>query len=205
MEKLTVRQDEILDYIKKYKAKHGYPPTIREICTALNKRSSATVHAHLNNLEKKGYIKKDNFKNRSIELLVTNNYEYENQNVSNIPLIEKITTDDPMDAIEKPEKLYSIPSTIIPKNKGVFAIQVKDDSMIKVGIFKGDIAIIQVQRTANDKDIVVAINDKKELTLKTYYRDELGIRLQPENDSLKPIIIKKVNILGKMIGLYRKI
>lgn len=205
MEKLTERQDGILEFIMKFIAKHGYPPTIREICKELGLRSPATVHTHLNNLENKGYIRKDGSKNRSIELLIKNKYDEKNKNVIDIPLLGRIPAGNPMEAIEMPDEYFSIPTNLIPKNKSVFALKVKGESMINAGIYNGDIVIVQVQKTAKNGDKVVAMTEKNETTLKTYYKEEDRYRLQPENDIMKPIITKKISILGKVIGLYRKI
>ena len=205
MEKLTDRQDEILEFIKKYKAKHGFPPTIREICKELNLKSPATVHTHLNNLVNKGYIKKDSSKNRSIELLVKNNYAIENQNVIEVPLLGKVTAGNPIEAIEFPNEYFNVPTSLIPKNKEVFALKVRGDSMINVGIYDNDIVIVQRQKTAKNGEKIVAMTDKKEVTLKTFYKEKNSIRLQPENDTMEPIIVSNVTILGKVIGLYRKI
>ena len=193
MEKLTEKQEEILDYIKKFKAKHGFPPTIREICKALNKKSSATVHTHLNNLEKKGYIKKNNSKNRSIELLVKNNYDSEKLSIVDIPLLGNVAAGNPIDAIEMPNEYFSVPSSLIPKKKNIFALLVKGDSMINAGILDGDVVIVQVKKTAENGDIVVAMTDKNEVTLKRFYKIDngKGVRLEPENDNMEPIIVKK--------------
>ena len=204
MEKLTDRQDEILEFIKKYKAKHGFPPTIREICKELNLKSPATVHTHLNNLVNKGYIKKDSSKNRSIELLVKNNYAIENQNVIEVPLLGKVTAGNPIEAIEFPNEYFNVPTSLIPKNKEVFALKVRGDSMINVGIYDNDIVIVQRQNTARNGDIVVAMTENNEVTLKTFYKEEDHIRLQPENDTMQPFIFKNITILGKAIGLFRK-
>ena len=205
MEKLTNRQDEILEFIKKYKAKHGYPPTIREICKYLNLKSPATVHTHLNNLVAKGYIKKDSSKNRSIELLVKNNYAKENQNIIEVPLLGKVTAGNPIEAIEYPNEYFSVPTSLIPKNKEIFALNVRGESMINVGIHDNDIVLVQKQRTAKNGEMVVAMIDKKDVTLKTFYKEKNKIRLQPENDNMEPIIVDSLIILGKIVGLYRKI
>ncbi len=206
MEKLTEKQNKILDLIKKYKAKHGYPPTIREICKELNLKSTATVHTHLNNLENKGYIKRDNTKNRSIELLVKNNYDIQNQSSIEIPLLGKVSTKtNPIQAIEFPNEYFNVPTSLVPKNKDLFALKVRGNSMINIGIHDNDIVIVKKQKSARNKDIVVAIPDKNEVTVKTYYKEKNIIRLQPENDNMQPIIVKDITILGKVVGLFRKI
>ena len=173
MEELTDRQEEILDTIKKYIAKNGYPPTVREIGALLNLSSPATTHFHLNRLEKKGYIKKGKSKNRCLEVLVPNEY-------------------------------LTIPTEIIPKKSEVFALNVEGTSMINKGIEDGDIVIIKRLSTANNGDIVAAMTSENEVTLKSFYKEKDHIRLQPENDTMKPIILDNVTILGKAVGLYRK-
>ena len=184
-------------------AKKGYPPTVREICSALNLKSPATVHAHLNTLSDKGYIKKNNSKNRAIELLVKNEYEIED--VVDVPLLGKVTAGSPIEAIEMPDEYFTLPTYLIPAHKEVFTLKVWGESMINAGIHDGDIVIVQKQVTANNGDIVVAMNEDNEVTLKTFYKENGYFRLQPENDTMDPIILDKVSIIGKAIGLYRKI
>ena len=202
-EKLTSKQNQVLDYLKKFMAKKGYPPTVREICSALNLKSPATVHAHLNTLSDKGYIKKNNSKNRAIELLVKNEYEIED--VVDVPLLGKVTAGSPIEAIEMPDEYFTLPTYLIPAHKEVFTLKVWGESMINAGIHDGDIVIVQKQVTANNGDIVVAMNEDNEVTLKTFYKENGYFRLQPENDTMDPIILDKVSIIGKAIGLYRKI
>lgn len=204
MELLTYRQQQILNTIKKFIAKNGYPPTVREIGTILNLSSPATTHFHLEKLETKGYIKKNKTKNRSIELLVPNEYLNKNNDITNIALIGTITAGNPIEAIENPNEYFSIPTNIIPKKGEVFALHVKGESMINKGINDGDIVIIQKCKNANNGDIVAAMTDDYEVTLKTFYKEKKHIRLQPENDNMLPIILNNITILGKAIGLYRK-
>lgn len=205
MEKLTKRQSDILQVIKEFMVQNGYPPTVREIGTVLNLNSPATIHFHLKKIEEKGYIKKDSSKNRTIELLVPNEYEQKQNDVVQVPLLGKITAGNPIDAIEMPNEFFSIPANLIPKKKEVFTLKVSGESMIKVGIYDGDIVIVQKQNTANNGDTVVAMNENNEVTLKTFYKEKAHFRLQPENDTMEPIILKQVTILGKAIGLYRKL
>ena len=205
MEPLTERQNQILDTIKKYIAKNGYPPTVREIGAILNLSSPATTHFHLSKLESKGYIKKDKSKNRTLELLVPNEYLENNDEVANIALIGNITAGSPIEAIENPNEYFSIPVSLIPKKAEVFALNVHGTSMINKGINDGDIVIIQKKKDANNGEIVAAMTDENEVTLKTFYKEKDHIRLQPENDTMAPIILNNVSILGKAIGLYRKI
>lgn len=205
MEKLTRRQEEILDYIKSYIVSHGYPPTVREIGASLGVSSPATIHAHLNNLEAKGFIKKEETKNRAIELLVENEFAPKGETVVDVPLLGKITAGSPIEAIERPDEYFSLPSYLIPNNKEVFTLLVSGTSMINAGILDGDIVIVERRNTARNGEIVVAMTDENEVTLKTFYKETNYFRLQPENDTMDPIILDNVTILGKAIGLYRKI
>jgi repressor LexA len=205
MEKLTKRQQDILEYIKKYIVANGYPPTVREIGSELGLSSPATIHAHLQNLENKGFIRKKGFKNRALELLVENEYANKNDNVIDVPLLGKITAGNPIEAIENPNEYFSLPAYLKPNNKEVFTLTVNGESMINAGIHDGDIVIVQKQNTARNGQIVVAMNEDNEVTLKTYYKEDDHFRLQPENDTMDPIILKDVVILGLAIGLYRKI
>lgn len=205
MEKLTRRQEEILNYIKEYIVSNGYPPTIREICKAVGVSSPATVHAHLTNLENKGFIKKEDTKNRAIEVLVKNEFANKDDLVVEVPLLGKITAGNPIEAIEQPDEFFSLPAYLIPKNKDVFTLNVSGCSMINAGILDGDIVIVERQNTARNGEIIVAMTDENEVTLKTFYKEDGYVRLQPENDSMEPIILDNVTILGKAIGLYRKL
>lgn len=204
MEALTDRQNEILDTIKKFIADNGYPPTVREVGKILNLSSPATTHFHINRLESKGYLKKSKSKNRSLELLVPNEYVNKKENVTDIALIGTITAGNPIEAIEMPNEYFSVPTSILPKKGEVFALNVKGESMINKGINNGDIVIIKRANTANNGDIVAAMTGECEVTLKSFYKEKDHIRLQPENDTMKPIILDNVKILGKAVGLYRK-
>lgn len=203
MEKLTKKQNEVLDFLKRSIAKNGYPPTVREIGAALGLKSPATTHAHLSTLETKGYIKKLGSKNRAIELLVKN--EYEKEDVVDVPLLGKVTAGSPIEAIEMPDEFFTLPTYLIPTKKEVFTLRVSGESMINAGIHDGDIIIVQRQDVANNGDMVVAMTEENEVTLKTFYKEDGYFRLQPENDTMDPIILDKVFIVGKAIGLYRKI
>ncbi len=204
MESLTRRQDEILSYVKEYIVSHGYPPTVREIGKDLGVSSPATIHTHLNKLVDKGFIKKDCSKNRAIELLVDNEFEKSDDSVVEVPLLGKITAGSPIEAIEMPDEYFSLPAYLVPNNKEVFTLKVSGTSMINAGILDEDIVIVQRQSVARNGEIVVAMTDDNEVTLKTFYKEDGYIRLQPENDSMEPIILSNVIILGKAIGLYRK-
>ena len=205
MVELTKRQNDILTFIKEYMVEHGYPPTIREIGKALEISSPATIHAHLQNLEKKGVIKKGGSKNRALELLVKNEFDTKNDLIVDVPLLGKITAGSPIEAIEHPDEYFSLPSYLVPKNKEVFTLNVSGCSMINAGILDGDIVIVERANTARNGEIVVAMTDENEVTLKTFYKEKNHFRLQPENDTMEPIILQNVTILGKAIGLYRKL
>ena len=205
MEKLTLQQEKLLDKIKHFIVKKGYAPTVRELCAEMGLSSTATVQVHLNNLAKKGYIRKDDGKTRTLELKVPNEYSPVNELIVEVPLLGKITAGNPIEAIEQPNEYFSLPAYLIPNNKEVFTLLVDGDSMINAGILDGDIVIVERKSTANNGDIVVALTEENEVTLKTFYKEKNHIRLQPENDFLIPLIFDNVTILGKAIGLYRKI
>ncbi len=200
---LTKKQAEVLDFIKKYTAKHGYPPAVREIGAALGLSSPATVQAHLNKLKEAGVIKNSSNKFRTIEILVDNEYLEQDEDVVKVPLLGKVTAGNPIEAIERPNEFFDLPATLIPNNAAVFTLEVSGESMINKGIYDGDYVIVKRQNNANNGDIVVAMTDENEVTLKTFYKEEDHIRLQPENDTMAPFIFKNVTILGKAIGLYR--
>lgn len=200
---LTKKQAEVLDFIKKYTAKHGYPPAVREIGAALGLSSPATVQAHLNKLKEAGVIKNSSNKFRTIEILVDNEYLEQDEDVVKVPLLGKVTAGNPIEAIERPNEFFDLPATLIPNNAAVFTLEVSGESMINKGIYDGDYVIVKRQNNANNGDIVVAMTDENEVTLETFYKEEDHIRLQPENDTMAPFIFKNVTILGKAIGLYR--
>ena len=205
MEKLTEKQKQMLDALKKYIAKNGYPPTVRELGSELDLSSPATTHFHLSKLESKGYITKGKGKNRTLELLVPNEYLENNESVVDVALIGTITAGNPIEAIENPDEYFSVPVALIPKKKEIFALNVKGTSMINKGIRDGDIVLIEKKKDANNGEIVAAMTSENEVTLKTFYKEQNHIRLQPENDTMAPIILDNVTILGKAVGLYRKI
>ncbi len=205
MEKLTKRQEDALKFIKTYIVSHGFPPTVREIAENIGVSSPATVQAHLDSLASKGYIRKGNNKNRTIELMVKNEFLPQNEEIADVPLLGKITAGNPIEAIENPNEYFSLPAYLIPKNKEVFTLKVSGESMINAGIFDGDIVIVERTKTARNGEIVVAMTEENEVTLKTFYKEKDHIRLQPENNTMEPFIFDNVFILGKAIGLYRKI
>lgn len=200
---LSSKQKEILTYIKKFIAENKFSPSVREICKGVNLNSPATVHVHLTNLIDKGYIKRNPKNNRLLELMVPNEFAINTEQVINIPLLGKVTAGSPIEAIENPDEYFPLPTMLVPKGKEVFTLKVSGDSMINAGIYNNDIVIIEKSNTAKNGDIVVAMNDDNEVTLKTFYKEKGYFRLQPENDFLTPIILKNVTILGKAIGLYR--
>ncbi len=204
MEKLTEKQKDILQIVKKLIAKNGYPPTVREIGKAANLRSPATTHFHLNKLDEKGYIEKGGNKNRTLRLLVPNEFEDREENLVEVPLLGKVTAGTPIEAIETPNEYFSLPANLVTGKKQVFTLKVSGESMINVGIYDGDILIVERKNTAVNGETVVAMTEDNEVTVKTYYKENGHFRLQPENDTMDPIILDKVTIIGKAIGLYRK-
>ena len=205
MEKLTKKQEQILTEIKKFLANKGYAPTIRELCSLCNLSSTATMFVHLKNLTNKGYINQTENKFRTIELNVFNEYDKKNENIIEVPLLGGVAAGNPIEAIENPNEFFNLPANLVPQNTEVFTLKVHGNSMINAGIFNDDIVIVKKEKTANNGEIVEAMTDDNEVTLKRFYKEKDYIRLQPENDELEPIILNNVTILGKAIGLYRKI
>lgn len=195
---LTARQKQILDYIQNYFREKGYPPSVREICAATNLRSTATVHSYLVQLEEKGYIKRDPQKPRAIEIINMSG----SRHVVDVPLVGKVTAGEPILAQENIENVFSLPKEMLPDAE-VFMLSVKGDSMINAGIFSGDYVLVQSTNTAENGDIVVALLED-EATIKRFYKENDCIRLQPENPSMAPIIVKDLKILGKVVGLFRR-
>lgn len=202
--KLTKRQKDILEYIKKFSASKKYPPSIREIAANFNLSSPATAHVHVNKLIEKGYLKRGKGSNHLLELQVPNEFENSNDGIIQVPLIGKVTAGNPIEAIEVPDELISLPAYLLPKKKEVFTLRIEGDSMINAGIYDDDIVIVERCKIAKNGDIVVAMDDENQVTIKRYFKEKDYIRLQPENDYMLPIILKEATILGKAIGLYRK-
>ena len=204
---LTKKQEETLTFIKIYMVSHGFPPSVREICAGMGLSSPATAHTHLKELETKGFIRKQNSKFRTIELLVDNEFEEkkEKEDVVSVPLLGKISCGNPIEAIENPDEFFTLPASLIPARESIFTLKCSGDSMINVGIYDNDIVIIQKQSTAKNGEMVAAMTEENEVTLKTFYKEKDHIRLQPENDALSPIILNNCIILGKAIGIYRKL
>ena len=204
MEKVTSKQAETLTFIKKYMVEHGFPPSVREICKGMDLSSPATVHAHLKQLEKKGIIRKESNKFRTIELLVENEFAKKNDELVRVPLLGKVSCGSPIEAIEQPDEFFDLPASLIPSKETIFTLKCSGDSMINVGIYDGDFVIVQKQKVARNGEIVVALTEDNEVTLKTFYKEKDHIRLQPENSTMDPIIVPTCEILGKVAGVFRK-
>lgn len=205
MEKLSQKQFEILEYMKKAVREKGYPPSVREICDAVGLKSTSTVHGHLERLERKGYIRRDPAKPRAIEIFSDNdsvNSDGSSRELIEVPIVGTVTAGIPILATENIEDTFPIPSDHAP-NGNIFMLRVKGDSMINAGIFNKDLIMVRQQNTADNGDIVVALIEDF-ATVKTYYKENGYIRLQPENPTMSPIIVRDVSILGKVVGLYRK-
>lgn len=199
--KITKKQTQVLEYLKKQIINKGYPPSVREICDAVGLRSTSSVHAHLETLEKNGYIRRDPTKPRAIEI-VDDNFNTIRKDIVSIPIIGQVAAGTPILAIENIEGYFPIPSEYLPADKEIFVLNVKGDSMINAGILNGDKIVVQQENTANNGDIIVALLDDS-ATVKTFYKENGHIRLQPENDTMEPIIVDDVTILGKVISLFR--
>ncbi|MDO4633328.1 MAG: transcriptional repressor LexA [Eubacteriales bacterium] len=199
--KITTKQSEILEYMKKEILNRGFPPSVREICEAVNLKSTSSVHAHLESLEKNGYIRRDPTKPRAIEIL-DDNFNLVRREVVNVPIVGRVAAGEPILAVENVENYFPIPSEFLP-NAPTFLLQVKGDSMINAGIFDGDQVLIRQQQSAENGEMVVALIED-EATIKTFYKEEGHYRLQPENDHMDPIIVQgELAILGKVIGVFR--
>lgn len=198
--KITDKQREILEYIKSTILSKGYPPAVREICEAVHLKSTSSVHSHLETLEKNGYIRRDPTKPRTIEIL-DDEFALTRREFVNVPVIGTVAAGMPILAEENIEDYMPIPVEILP-NKEVFMLKVKGESMIEAGIYNNDKVIVAKQSDAENGDKVVALLDDS-ATVKTFYKENGHIRLQPENHTMDPIIVKDVQILGKVIGLFR--
>ena len=198
--RITKKQTEILEYIKSQILNKGYPPSVRDICTAVNLKSTSSVHAHLETLEKNGYIRRDPTKPRAIEI-IDDNFNLTRREVVNVPLIGQVAAGQPLLAVENITGYFPIPAEFIPKEK-VFMLNVKGESMVNAGIYDGDQIIVKQQSTASNGEIVVALVDDS-ATVKRFYKENGHIRLQPENDFMDPIIVDSCEIIGKVIGLIR--
>ena len=205
MTKLTKRQQDILDFIKTEVKSKGYPPSVREIGEAVGLASSSTVHGHLSRLETKGLIRRDPTKPRAIEILDLETENIPQQRVTNVPLLGKVTAGLPITAIENIEEYFPLPEQLAPAHENIFMLEIVGESMIDAGILDGDYVIVRQQHTAINGDIVVAMTEDDEATVKRFFKEKDFFRLQPENSTMAPIILNNVTILGKVIGLYRNI
>lgn len=199
---LSQKQIEILLYIKNEIQRQGYPPAVREICKGVNLKSTSTVHGHLEKLESKGYIRKDPTKPRAIEILdQEDDFLLARKKTVDIPILGRVTAGEPILAVENIEDTYPIPIEMV-EGHDVFILKIQGESMIDAGILDGDMVLVQEQKYANNGEIVVAMMDD-EATVKRFYKEDNRVRLQPENQFMEPIYSNQVQILGKVIGLYR--
>lgn len=198
--KISEKQKEILEFMKTEILNKGYPPTVRDICEAVKLSSTSSVHAHLEKLEKNGYIRRDPTKPRAIEI-IDDNFNLTRREVVNVPLVGCVAAGQPLLAVDNIENYFPIPAEYMP-NVQTFMLKVKGESMINAGIFDGDTILVKQQDYANNGDMVVALIDDS-ATVKTFYKENGHIRLQPENDSMDPIIVPDCKILGKVFGVFR--
>ncbi len=200
LDNISAKQQEILEYIKSEILSKGYPPSVREICDAVKLKSTSSVHAHLETLEKNGYIRRDPTKPRTIEI-IDDSFGLTRREMVNVPMIGQVAAGSPILAVENIENYFPIPVELLP-NAPVFMLRVKGESMINAGILSGDWIVVEQTSTAKNGDMVVALIEDS-ATVKTFYKEADHIRLQPENDNMDPIIVEDVTILGKVIALYR--
>ncbi|MCQ5203830.1 transcriptional repressor LexA [Mordavella massiliensis] len=198
--KISPKQKEILEYIKDQILQRGFPPAVRDICEAVHLKSTSSVHSHLETLEKNGYIRRDPTKPRAIEIL-DDTFNLTRREVTNVPLIGHVAAGEPILAQENIENYFPIPVEMLPNNN-TFMLTVKGESMINAGILDGDYVLVEEQHTAHNGDMVVALIEDG-ATVKTFYKEEGVVRLQPENNFMDPIIVRDVQILGKVIGVFR--
>ena len=198
--KITAKQQEILEYIKSCILKKGYPPAVREICEAVHLKSTSSVHSHLESLEHNGYIRRDPTKPRAIEIL-DDDFSLTRREMVQVPIIGTVAAGQPILAQQNIEDYFPIPSNFLP-NADTYMLRVKGNSMINAGIFDGDQVIVECTNVAQNGEIVVALLDDS-ATVKRFFKEDGYYRLQPEHDSMEPIIVSQVEILGKVIGLFR--
>ena len=198
--KISAKQQQILEFIKDEILKKGYPPAVREICEAVHLKSTSSVHSHLETLEKNGYIRRDPTKPRAIEI-VDDSFQMVRREMASIPIIGTVAAGQPIFAQQNIEGYFPVPADIVPAGE-TFVLRVKGDSMINVGIFDGDQIFVQQCNTARNGDIVVALVEDS-ATVKTFYKENGYIRLQPENDTMEHIIVQDCAILGKVFGVFR--
>lgn len=198
---ITQKQQEILDCIKASLVSKGYPPSVREICDAVGLRSTSSVFSHLEKLEKNGYIRRDPTKPRAIEILDENFNDLMEQEVVSVPVVGDVAAGSPLLAIENIEQYFPIPAEYLPRSQA-YMLKVRGESMINAGILDGDTIIVEQTNQAKNGDMVVALIDDS-ATVKTFYKEDNHIRLQPENDDMDPIIVSDCRILGKVFGVFR--
>ena len=198
--RITDKQKEILEFMKQEILNKGYPPTVRDICEAVKLKSTSSVHSHLETLEKNGYIRRDPTKPRAIEI-IDDSFNLTRREVANGPLVGRVAAGQPILAVENIESYFPIPTEYLP-NSETFMLKVKGESMINAGIFDGDNVLVEKCNTARNGDMVVALVDDS-ATVKTFYKEANHIRLQPENDTMDPIIVDNCEILGKVFGVFR--
>ena len=198
--KISAKQQEILDYIKSQILERGFPPAVRDICDAVHLKSTSSVHSHLESLEKNGYIRRDSTKPRAIEIL-DEAFNFTRREMVNVPIVGRVAAGEPLLAEQNIEEYFPIPMEFMP-NKQTFLLKVCGESMINAGILNGDYVLAQEENTAHNGDMVVAMIEDG-ATVKTFYKEEGVIRLQPENDFMDPIIVPDCTILGKVIGVFR--
>lgn len=198
--KITEKQQQILDYMKQEILNKGYPPTVRDICEAVNLKSTSSVHSHLESLEKNGYIRRDPTKPRAIEI-IDENFNLTRREMVNVPLVGRVAAGEPILAVENIESYFPIPAEYMP-NAESFMLKVKGESMINAGIMDGDQILVEKCNTARNGEMVVALVEDS-ATVKTFYKESDHIRLQPENDTMDPIIVPNCEIIGKVFGVFR--
>lgn len=205
MKKISKRQEDIMSFIKEEVKKKGYPPSVREIGEAVGLASSSTVHGHLARLESKGFIRRDPTKPRAIEVLDPEGMESMKPGVIHVPLVGKVTAGLPITAIENIEEYFPLPESFGTSEDKLFMLEIVGNSMIEAGILNGDHVVVKQTQTANNGEIVVAMTEDDEATVKRFFKEKNYFRLQPENSSMDPIIVDNVTILGKVVGVYRMI
>lgn len=198
--KISAKQLEILEYIKSQILERGFPPAVRDICEAVNLKSTSSVHSHLETLEKNGYIRRDPTKPRAIEIL-DDSFNFTRREMVNVPIIGRVAAGEPLLAEQNIEEYFPIPMEYMP-NAQTFMLKVKGESMINAGILDGDYVLVAERKTARNGEMIVALVEDG-ATVKTFYKEEGIIRLQPENDTMDPIIVPDCQILGKVIGVFR--
>lgn len=203
--KISKRQADILAFIKSEVKRKGYPPSVREIGNAVGLASSSTVHGHLSRLESKGFIRRDPTKPRAIEILNNDDEDSVSKvETIHVPIVGTVTAGQPITAVENIDEYFPLPATIAPTDAEVFMLEISGDSMIEAGILNGDYVVVRQQQSANNGEIVVAMTDEDEATVKRFFKEKDYFRLQPENSSMEPIIVRHVTILGKVVGVYRQ-